>query len=208
MTAVTQTWRALELRVWVAFYDTALVRLLIAAGKREAARAHVRLSLQMADETDIHFYDAESVAAASADIRRSGRTKADLLTAITLARRQGAGLFELRSAVDYFEGSRGRSADGADQITNRLRDTTTWPELAHARAPARVNRTKPRVAILGGGMAGLAAAWRLTEPGWRDRLESVTVYQRGSRLGGKGASSRGDNGRIEEHGLHVWLGLL
>ena len=55
-------------------------------------------------------------------------------------------------------------------------------------------------------MAGLAAAWRLSEPGWRDELESITVYQRGWRLGGKGASSRGPNGRIEEHGLHLWLG--
>lgn len=55
-------------------------------------------------------------------------------------------------------------------------------------------------------MAGLSAAWRLSEPGWRDRFESITVYQRGWRLGGKGASSRGDNGRIEEHGLHIWLG--
>jgi uncharacterized protein with NAD-binding domain and iron-sulfur cluster len=63
-----------------------------------------------------------------------------------------------------------------------------------------------RVAILGGGMAGLAAAWRLSEPGWRDELGSITVYQRGWRLGGKGASSRGPNGRIEEHGLHLWLG--
>ena len=63
-----------------------------------------------------------------------------------------------------------------------------------------------KVAILGGGMAGLTAAWRLSEPGWRDRFESITVYQRGGRLGGKGASSRGPNGRIEEHGLHIWLG--
>jgi uncharacterized protein with NAD-binding domain and iron-sulfur cluster len=63
-----------------------------------------------------------------------------------------------------------------------------------------------RVAILGGGMAGLAAAWRLSEPGWRDELEAITVYQRGWRLGGKGASSRGPNGRVEEHGLHLWLG--
>ena len=55
-------------------------------------------------------------------------------------------------------------------------------------------------------MAGLTAAWRLSEPGWRDRLDSITVYQRGWRLGGKGASSRGPNGRIEEHGLHIWLG--
>jgi uncharacterized protein with NAD-binding domain and iron-sulfur cluster len=69
-----------------------------------------------------------------------------------------------------------------------------------------VTRFGGRVAILGGGMAGLSAAWRLSEPGWRDRFESITVYQRGWRLGGKGASSRGEHGRIEEHGLHVWLG--
>jgi uncharacterized protein with NAD-binding domain and iron-sulfur cluster len=69
-----------------------------------------------------------------------------------------------------------------------------------------VRRSRGRVAILGGGMAGLSAAWRLSEPGWRDRFESITVYQRGWRLGGKAASSRGQHGRIEEHGLHVWLG--
>jgi uncharacterized protein with NAD-binding domain and iron-sulfur cluster len=62
-----------------------------------------------------------------------------------------------------------------------------------------------RVVILGGGMAGLAAAWRLSEPDGEQ--PEVTVYQRGWRLGGKGASSRGLNGRIEEHGLHVWLGF-
>lgn len=61
-----------------------------------------------------------------------------------------------------------------------------------------------RVAIVGGGMAGLATAWHLTRPDG-DHPE-VTVYQRGARLGGKGASSRGENGRIEEHGLHLWLG--
>ena len=55
-------------------------------------------------------------------------------------------------------------------------------------------------------MGGLAAAWRLSEPGWQGELASITVYQRGWRLGGKGASSRGPNGRIEEHGLHLWLG--
>ncbi len=69
-----------------------------------------------------------------------------------------------------------------------------------------MSRPGGRVAILGGGMAGLSAAWRLSEPGWRDRFDSITVYQRGWRLGGKAASSRGRNGRIEEHGLHIWLG--
>ena len=65
---------------------------------------------------------------------------------------------------------------------------------------------RKKVVVLGGGMAGLTAAWRLSEPGWETEFESITVYQRGWRLGGKGASSRGVNGRIEEHGLHVWFG--
>lgn len=69
-----------------------------------------------------------------------------------------------------------------------------------------MSRPGGKVVILGGGMAGLAAAWRLSEPGWRDRFDSITLYQRGWRLGGKAASSRGPNGRIEEHGLHIWLG--
>jgi len=54
-------------------------------------------------------------------------------------------------------------------------------------------------------MAGLAAAWSLSDPDGEP--VEVTIYQRGWRLGGKGASSRGPNGRIEEHGLHVWLGF-
>jgi uncharacterized protein with NAD-binding domain and iron-sulfur cluster len=65
---------------------------------------------------------------------------------------------------------------------------------------------KPRALILGGGMAGLAAAWRLSEPGWQQHFSSITVLERSFRLGGKGASSRGVHGRVEEHGLHVWLG--
>jgi uncharacterized protein with NAD-binding domain and iron-sulfur cluster len=69
-----------------------------------------------------------------------------------------------------------------------------------------MKRPGGRVAVLGGGMAGLAAAWRLSEPGWQQRFDGITVYQRGGRLGGKAASSRGEHGRIQEHGLHVWLG--
>ena len=63
-----------------------------------------------------------------------------------------------------------------------------------------------RVAIVGGGCAGLAAAYELTKPELEGRF-SVTVYQQGWRLGGKGASGRGSFGRIEEHGLHVWMGF-
>jgi len=62
-----------------------------------------------------------------------------------------------------------------------------------------------RVAIVGGGCAAMATALELTDPIHEGRYE-VTVYQLGWRLGGKGASGRGPAGRIEEHGLHVWMG--
>jgi uncharacterized protein with NAD-binding domain and iron-sulfur cluster len=64
---------------------------------------------------------------------------------------------------------------------------------------------KKRVVIVGGGPAALAAAFELTSGELADRHE-VTMLQPGWRLGGKCASGRGRNGRIEEHGLHVWFG--
>lgn len=67
---------------------------------------------------------------------------------------------------------------------------------------------KEKVVILGGGCGAMAAAfWLTARPDWRDRFESVTLYQVGWRLGGKGASGRGVAQRIEEHGLHLWGGF-
>ncbi|MDI1442608.1 NAD(P)-binding protein [Polyangium sp. 6x1] len=68
---------------------------------------------------------------------------------------------------------------------------------------------KKKIAILGGGVGAMTAAFELTSvPGWKDEYE-VTVYQQGFRLGGKGASGRSREmaDRIEEHGLHIWLGF-
>ncbi len=68
---------------------------------------------------------------------------------------------------------------------------------------------KQRIAILGGGMGALTAAFEITNaPTWCDDYE-VTVYQLGWRLGGKGASGRNaaQHQRIEEHGLHILLGF-
>ncbi|MEM1089800.1 MAG: FAD-dependent oxidoreductase [Pseudomonadota bacterium] len=63
---------------------------------------------------------------------------------------------------------------------------------------------KQRVAVLGGGIGGLTAAWELQKTGSYD----VTVYQMGWRLGGKCATGRdAANGyRLEEHGIHGFLG--
>ena len=69
--------------------------------------------------------------------------------------------------------------------------------------------TRRRVHVLGGGVAGLTAAWHLSDtPAKRERFE-VVVHQMGWRLGGKLASSRDrlNRHRNLEHGLHVWFGF-
>jgi uncharacterized protein with NAD-binding domain and iron-sulfur cluster len=66
---------------------------------------------------------------------------------------------------------------------------------------------KPRIAILGGGAGAVTAALELSKPGWEDHYESISLYQQGWRLGGKGACGRGPDLRIEEHGLHLWFGF-
>lgn len=70
-----------------------------------------------------------------------------------------------------------------------------------------------RVVILGGGIAALTTAWRLSEPSLGGQYE-VTVRTLGWRLGGKGASGRSQGRalgqvpeRIEEHGLHFVFGF-
>ncbi len=68
---------------------------------------------------------------------------------------------------------------------------------------------KQKVAILGGGVSALAAAYAMTSTQELRDTYDVTLYQLGWRLGGKGASGRNpdDHQRIEEHGLHIWFGF-
>ncbi len=63
-----------------------------------------------------------------------------------------------------------------------------------------------KIAILGGGISALTTAFELTsQPDWQKKYD-ITLYQMGWRLGGKCATARGANGRIEEHGIHGFLG--
>jgi uncharacterized protein with NAD-binding domain and iron-sulfur cluster len=76
---------------------------------------------------------------------------------------------------------------------------------------------KSRIAILGGGVGSLAAAFDLTEVDPDGELYDITIYQVGWRLGGKGAvgwtckdypTPTFEDQQVQlEHGLHVWAGF-
>ncbi|WP_158219738.1 FAD-dependent oxidoreductase [Ideonella sp. A 288] len=60
-----------------------------------------------------------------------------------------------------------------------------------------------RVMIIGGGCAGMSAAWQLArQPGFE-----IHVFEAQAHLGGKGGSTRLPDGRVREHGLHLWFGF-
>lgn len=69
--------------------------------------------------------------------------------------------------------------------------------------------SKKKIVVLGGGLGSIVAAYELTATAELREQYEVTVYQLGWRIGGKGASGRNPDffNRIEEHGLHVWLGF-
>ncbi len=73
---------------------------------------------------------------------------------------------------------------------------------------ADTNSKTTKVAILGGGISALTAAFELTEHD-PDNSYDITVYTLGWRLGGKAAVGRDASryDRAYEHGLHIWAGF-
>ncbi len=71
-----------------------------------------------------------------------------------------------------------------------------------------MDKPRQKVAIIGGGVSGIATAMELSNPALPVSFD-ITVYTMGWRLGGKCASGRNadDHQRIEEHGLHIWFGF-
>lgn len=129
-----EAWRAFGVRSLITFYDAVLARLLIAAGDLEAARARIETASALTAETGMHFYDAELLRIRAHTTDDAPSQRADLRAAIDLARKQGAPIFEVRAAADYFgmDPDEGRGAL-SDAVSHFPADST-WPELARARA--------------------------------------------------------------------------
>lgn len=65
---------------------------------------------------------------------------------------------------------------------------------------------KKKIAIFGGGISGLTTAWELSSiNNWQDKYE-IHLYQSGWRCGGKATTGLGEEGRVEERGIHMFQG--
>jgi hypothetical protein len=118
----------------ITFYDGALARLLLAVGQSADARDRVDAGVRLAEETGMHFYDAELLRIRAHTHDDLGQRCDGLRAAIELARQQHAAIFELRAAADDLE-LRGEAArQGLQDAILRFGDHSTWPELARARA--------------------------------------------------------------------------
>ncbi len=135
MTAVVEGWRAAELKTYLASYESVLVRLHIAAGDRQAAGNARAARSRWPTRRAVVTYKAEllRVLAHTHDDPRCPARRA-LQTAIDLARKQGAVVFELRSAADAFELIGAPAGQRWTEVLSRIPADQDWPELARARA--------------------------------------------------------------------------
>ena len=90
MTTFVDTLRTFELNTCITFFDAVLARLLIAAGQPEQARARLDTALALAQDTGMHFYDAELLRLRAHTHTDPAARQADIDAALDLARRQGA----------------------------------------------------------------------------------------------------------------------
>ncbi|MCW3031342.1 MAG: adenylate/guanylate cyclase protein, partial [Solirubrobacterales bacterium] len=103
LSSFIEFWKALELRVLLPFYITTCGALLAASGDADGARQRYEESLQLAAETGMRFYDAETARRVAHLASEPEAKIVGLRDALALARSQAARPFELRIALDLHE---------------------------------------------------------------------------------------------------------
>ena len=127
-TAVVKTVRDAGLTVFITLFDGALAELLTAAGRRDEARAQLDTALTLGRSIEMCFYEAELLRLRAHTHTDVDAHRADLAAAIEVARRQGADLYEFRSALDDFE-LRGEPARARlNEVAGRFAADNPLPE--------------------------------------------------------------------------------
>ena len=128
VTDVVKTVRDAGLTVFITLFDGALAQLLTATGRRVEARAQLDTALTLGRSIEMCFYEAELLRLRAHTHSDADARRADLAAALGVARRQGADLYELRSALDDYE-LRGEPARAAlDEVAGRFAADNPLPE--------------------------------------------------------------------------------
>jgi class 3 adenylate cyclase/tetratricopeptide (TPR) repeat protein len=124
--------RLLHLNSYLTFHDAVIGRLLIAAGQPEKARERLEWALQHAEETGMHFEDAELLRLRAHTLTERQSRRAALAAALEFARHQGATLFELRCLLDFFDLTGDGDRSELAGLMSRFPGDARWPEFARA----------------------------------------------------------------------------
>lgn len=131
---VVAVWREYEMKSFLCWYEAALAIALLGAGRTAEARNVLDTALAMAEDTEWHILDAELLRLRAQTRASTAERDADLHAALTLARRQGALVFELRTAADIFRLHGDEYRHVLTEVLQRFSAGQNWPELASARA--------------------------------------------------------------------------
>jgi class 3 adenylate cyclase/tetratricopeptide (TPR) repeat protein len=134
ITALVETWRAAELKAYLAIFEGQLVRLHTAAGDVAAARECAARALEMVEETGIATHKTELLRSLAQTYDDVDAKYAGLQEAIEVAREQGAVVYELRCAADAFELVGEPARPALKEALSKIAADQDWPELARVRA--------------------------------------------------------------------------
>jgi hypothetical protein len=132
--AFVDAWHAFEVKCLITSYEGFIAQLLIASGQIPQARDRLDAALALAEETGMHYYDAELLRIHSRTREDDTERHAELVAALELAREQGATIFELRIAAEDFEMRGDAARQGLVDAIGRFPEGSTWPALDRARA--------------------------------------------------------------------------
>ena len=134
LTGVIETFRAVELYVYIGYFYGVLSRLLVAVGDLSGAHDRLNDALQIGRETGANFYDAELLRLRAATHTETEDIRSDIASALELARRQGAVLFELRAALDHYRIGGAHARTVLAEAVRRMPVGSSCPEAVQAKA--------------------------------------------------------------------------
>jgi class 3 adenylate cyclase/tetratricopeptide (TPR) repeat protein len=139
--SLVSAWRAVELRMVLSMYITMVGRLAAKGGDTTEALTRYEESLELARETGMHFYDAETMRCRAHLAGQTDQVILGLSDALDVARQQGARPFELRIALDLYDIRGEAAAPELRAAVDGFQPDATYLELDEARARlARLGR--------------------------------------------------------------------